>query len=147
MTADKIKARIIVVIQLSCIIFIFASGSPVANHFLLLVIQIAGTAIGIWALFVMGIGNINISPRVKQGAVLVTRGPYKLIRHPMYLAVLLVTWPLIIDRFSFLLITAGFILTMDLIIKMLFEERLLKQQFVEYEAYMRTTKRLIPLIF
>jgi protein-S-isoprenylcysteine O-methyltransferase Ste14 len=95
----------------------------------------------------MGIGNTNISPIVKQGAVLVTRGPYRLIRHPMYLAVLLVIWPLIIDRFSFLRITAGFVLTVNLIIKMLFEEGLLKQQFARYKAYMRTTKRLIPLVF
>jgi protein-S-isoprenylcysteine O-methyltransferase Ste14 len=104
-------------------------------------------AIGIWALTVMGIGNMNISPLVKQGAVLVTRGPYRLIRHPMYLAVLLVIWPLIIDHFSLLRITAGFVLTTSLIIKMLFEEGLLRKQFQEYQSYMRNTKRLIPFIF
>ncbi len=147
MTADKIKARILVFIQLICIIFIFASGSPVACHPLLLLLQIAGMVIGIWALTIMGIGNMNISPLVKQGGVLVTRGPYRLIRHPMYLAVLLVLWPLIIDHSSLLRITAGFVLTIDLIIKMLFEEGLLKKQFAEYKAYMRTTKRLIPFIF
>ena|SRR5271157_1322146 len=147
MTADTIKARILVVIQLACIIFIFASGRPVANHFLLLLIQSAGMAIGIWALAAMGIGNMNISPLVKDGAALVTRGPYRLIRHPMYLAVLLVIYPLIIDGFSFLRIAAGLILTIDLTIKMLFEEGLLKKQFTEYEAYMKTTKRLIPLLF
>ena len=147
MTADKIKARVLIFIQLICIIFIFASGSPVAYRPLLLLIQIAGIVIGIWALTVMGIGNINISPLVKEGAVLVTRGPYRLIRHPMYLAVLLVIWPLIIDHFSLLRITAGFVLTTDLIIKMLFEEGLLKKQFAEYKAYMKTTKRLIPVIF
>jgi protein-S-isoprenylcysteine O-methyltransferase Ste14 len=147
LTADKIKARVLVFIQLSCIIFIFASGSPVACNPLLLLLQIAGMAIMIWALTVMGIGNMNILPLVKQGAVLVTRGPYRLIRHPMYLAVLLVIWPLIIDHFSLLRITAGFVLTTDLIIKMLFEEGLLKKQFAEYEAYMTATRRLIPLIF
>jgi protein-S-isoprenylcysteine O-methyltransferase Ste14 len=119
----------------------------VAWHLVLLVHQIAGTAIGIWAIIVMGIGNINISPLMKEGAVLVTRGPYRVIRHPMYLAVLLVIWPLIIDDFSVMRITAGFILTLDLIIKILFEENLLKKQFAEYEAYMKTTKRLIPVIF
>ena len=147
MTADKIKARVLVFIQLICIIFIFASGSSLAHGFLLLFPEIAGIVIGIWALTAMGIGNINISPLVKQAAVLVTRGPYKLIRHPMYLAVLLVIWPLIIDHFSLLRITAGFILTIDLTIKMLFEEGLLKKQFQEYQSYMRTTKRLIPFIF
>jgi protein-S-isoprenylcysteine O-methyltransferase Ste14 len=147
MTADRIKARILVIIQLGCIIYIFASGSPLANRPPLLLLQIAGIAIGIWAFTVMGIGNMNISPLVKQGAVLVTRGPYRLIRHPMYLAVLLVIWPLIIDHLSLMRIAAGFVLTADLIIKMLFEESLLKKQFAEYKAYMKTTKRLIPVIF
>ena len=147
MTADKIKARILVFIQISCIIFIFSSGSPVARHPLLLLLQIAGIAVGIWALNVMGIGNMNISPLVKEGAVLVTRGPYMVIRHPMYLAVLLVIWPLIIDDFSVTRITTGFVLTLDLIIKILFEENLLKKQFQEYESYVKTTKRLIPVIF
>ena len=118
-----------------------------ASPFLLLLIQLAGMIIGIWALSVMGIGNINISPLAKPGAVLVTGGPYRLIRHPMYLAVLLVIWPLIIAHFSCLRITAGFILTIDLIIKMIFEEGFLKKQFAEYEAYMTATRRLIPLIF
>jgi protein-S-isoprenylcysteine O-methyltransferase Ste14 len=147
MTADKIKARVLVIIQLGCIIYIFASDSPLVNRPPFLLLQIAGIAIGIWALTVMGILNMNISPLVKQGAILVTRGPYRLIRHPMYLSVLLVIWPLIIDHFSLLRITAGFVLTTDLIIKMLFEEGLLKKQFAEYKTYMKTTKRLIPVIF
>ncbi len=147
MTADKLKARILVFIQLACIIFIFASGTPVANHFLLLLLQMAGIATGIWAVATMGIGNMNISPLVRDAAALVTKGPYRLIRHPMYLAVLLVIWPLIIDNFSLLRIAAGLILTIDLIVKMLFEERLLKEQFAEYEPYMKTTKRFIPLLF
>ena len=147
MTADKIKAHVLVIIQLGCIIYIFAFGSPLVNRPPLLLLQIAGIAIGIWAFIAMGIGNVNISPLVKQGAVLVTRGPYRLIRHPMYLAVLLVIWPLIIDQSSLPRITAGFVLTADLIIKILFEESLLKKHFSEYKTYVKTTNRLIPGIF
>ncbi len=147
MATDKIKALTLVIVQLGCIIYILVSGSLAARHPLLLLLQIAGMVIGVWAITVMGIGNMNISPLVKEGAVLVTRGPYRLIRHPMYLAVLLVVWPLIIDDSSLMRLSAGLVLTAVLIIKMLFEESLLKKQFSEYEAYMKTTKRLIPLIF
>jgi len=147
MIADRIKACILVIIQLGCIIYIFVSGSPAAHQPLLLLLQILGITIGIWAFIAMGIGNVNISPLVKQGAVLVTTGPYRLVRHPMYLAVLLVIWPLIIDRLSLPRIAAGLVLTADLLIKMLFEESLLKKHFSEYEAYIKTTKRLIPAVF
>jgi len=147
MTADKIKACILVIIQLGCIICIFASGSPTAHHPMLLLLQILGLAIGIWAFIAIGISNVNISPLVRQGAILVTRGPYRLVRHPMYLSVLLVVWPLIVDQLSLLRIAIGLVLTVDLLIKMLFEESLLKKHFSEYEAYMKTTKRLIPAVF
>ncbi len=147
MKADKIKARILVIAQLCCIILIIVSGSVVGRHHLLLFLQIVGMAIGIWSIAVMGIGNMNISPLVKEGAVLITKGPYRVIRHPMYSAVLLVLWPAIIDDCSLMRIIAGIVLTIVLIIKMLFEERLLKKQFAEYETYMKTTKRLIPVIF
>lgn len=147
MTTDRIKARILVIIQLGCFICILASGSPAAHHPLLLLLQILGLAVGVWAFIAMGIGNLNISPLVRQGAVLVTRGPYRFVRHPMYLAVLLVIWPLIVDQLSLLRVATGFVLTVDLLIKMHFEESLLKKHFSEYEAYMKTTKRLIPAVF
>jgi len=60
--------------------------------------------------------------------------------------VLLTIWPLIVDQYSLLRLTAGLILTIDLIIKMLYEESLLRKHFAGYEIYMRETKRLIPFV-
>ena len=51
----------------------------------------AGSAVGLWALWANRPGNINIRPEPKEGGRLVTHGPYRLVRHPMYLAVLLFT--------------------------------------------------------
>ena len=48
-----------------------------------------GTAVGAWALSVNRPGNINIRPEPHPQGVLVTGGPYRWVRHPMYLAVLL----------------------------------------------------------
>ena len=64
----------------------------------------------------------------------------------MYSALLLTFWPLIADRYSLFGLAAGLILTVDLLIKIRYEEGLLKRHFSEYAAYMKVTKRLIPFV-
>ena len=147
MKSDEIKAYIMVSMQFICLILIFASGRPFAKNYLLLALEITGVALEIWAVITMGRHNLNITPLVKQEAQLVTWGPYRFIRHPMYLALLLIIWPIIIDHFSLFLLITGLVLTLVFIVKLFFEESVLKKHFVEYEDYMKTTKRLIPYIF
>jgi len=136
----------LVSIQVISILLILVTGWPFASYIPLLIIQIAGGILGVWAIAIMGRTNTNITPLVKQSAILVTNGPYAFIRHPMYSAVLLTIWPLIIDQYSLFRLTIGLVLTIDLIVKLLFEESLLRQHFAGYEIYMRETKRLIPFI-
>ncbi len=144
---DTVKAYTLVSVQVIAIGLILMSGGPFARSLPLLVVEIAGIALGVWAVAVMRWHNLSISPLVKRDARLVTTGPYAMIRHPMYAAVLLTLWPLIIDRYSPFRLTAGLVLTVDLLVKMGYEERLLKRHFPEYASYMKTTKRLLPFIF
>jgi protein-S-isoprenylcysteine O-methyltransferase Ste14 len=146
MEKEKFKAYTLVSIQVISIVLILVTGWPLAGYKPLLIIQIAGVTLGIWAFIAMGWYNLHIAPLVNPDARLVTSGPYTFIRHPMYSAVLLTLWPLIMDQYSFLRLAAGLILTADLIIKMLYEESLLKKHFAGYEIYMRETKRLIPFV-
>jgi protein-S-isoprenylcysteine O-methyltransferase Ste14 len=148
MIADKerLHAYTLVSIQFICIGLILVSGGPFARSLPLLLMEIAGILLGLWAIIVMGWRNVNVSPLVKRDARLVTKGPYASIRHPMYSAVLLTMWPLIIDRYSLFRLTVGLILTVDLLMKIRYEEGLLKKRFPEYEAYRKATKRLIPFV-
>jgi protein-S-isoprenylcysteine O-methyltransferase Ste14 len=144
---ERLHAYALVSIQFICIGLILVSGEPFARSLPLLVAEIAGILLGVWAFVIMGWRNMNVSPLVKQDARLVTKGPYAVIRHPMYSAVLLAMWSLIIDRYSLFRLAVGLILTADLLMKMRYEEGLLKKRFPEYEAYMKGTKRLIPFVF
>jgi protein-S-isoprenylcysteine O-methyltransferase Ste14 len=146
MGTGKVRAFTLVSIQMITILLILVTGWPLANYTPLLIIEIAGIMLGIWAIAMMGMTNTNITPLVKQSAILVTNGPYAFIRHPMYSSVLLTIWPLIIDQYSLLRLTIGLVLTIDLIVKLRYEESLLKKHFVGYEIYMRETKRLIPFV-
>ncbi len=104
---DRFKASVLVSVQMICIILIAATGPLFAGNILCLAGELAGIALGLWALSVMGWRNFNVTPRVRQGAHLVTNGPYGRIRHPMYAAVLLAVWSLVIDRPTVLRVAIG----------------------------------------
>jgi protein-S-isoprenylcysteine O-methyltransferase Ste14 len=147
MQTERLKAYALVAVQFAAILLIVGSGRIFAKNVFLLVSEMSGIALGIWAILVMRLPNLNVTPLVKRNASLVTKGPYARIRHPMYLAVLLTIWPLIIDHCTPFRLLAGLILSVDLVIKIFFEERLLKKNLAGYEDYMRNTDRLIPFVF
>jgi protein-S-isoprenylcysteine O-methyltransferase Ste14 len=65
------------------------SGAGIIKSPPLLIIELSGLITGFWSVFAMKIRNFNISPEVKTGGKMTSRGPYKIIRHPMYLSILL----------------------------------------------------------
>jgi protein-S-isoprenylcysteine O-methyltransferase Ste14 len=93
----------------------------------------------------------NWSPvlEIRREHTLITGGPYRYVRHPMYSDMIL--WAV-----SFVLITANwfYAITLCVGLTILFavripdEERLMIERFGEqYKAYMKRTKRLIPGVF
>lgn len=127
--------------------WIILSGAWLAKQPVWLILETVGLTLGVWAIFAMGIANFNITPEVKRGGRFVARGPYSVIRHPMYAAVLLTTLALVADQptvWRWLLWGA---LLSTLLIKLSYEEALLKRQYPEYAAYCRRTRRLIPFLF
>jgi protein-S-isoprenylcysteine O-methyltransferase Ste14 len=111
------------------------------------VILAVGGVIGLWALYVMGLRQVNVFPEVPGQGKLIVLGPFRWVRHPMYASVLLVTlaWVLGNPLPYRIMLWAG--LGMTLLIKLQYEERLLIERFPEYEAYRRQTKRLIPFLW
>jgi len=95
----------------------------------------------------MRIGNFRIVPLIKVGGVLVTSGPYKYIRHPMYLAQVIVVAPLVVDYFSWVRFGVILILILDLLIKIQFEEKRLLNHFPDYDVYRKNSWKLIPFLY
>lgn len=106
-----------------------------------------GVLIGLYTLLHNRPGNFAVYPEPKAEATLVTSGPYRWVRHPMYLAVLL--FMLGIAFFNGTLPNQLSLLTLlaALLGKVFREERHLHHHFAGYGDYACRCKRLIPFIF
>lgn len=142
-----ITSYLLVVIQFICIGMLLVSAPKAPLFSLPNILFLCGTALGLWAVFVMRKSKLQILPDVRKKATLIVEGPYKWIRHPMYTAVLLFCLGLLItDIDSVRTIVFGIIL-IDLIAKLYYEESLLQKHFSDYNAYKKKTHRLIPLVY
>jgi len=92
-------------------------------------------------------GNFNIRPEPKRGARLVTGGPYRRVRHPMYVALLLAMAGIAAEAPNGLLLGMWAALLLVLNFKAALEERLLQQRWPEYADYRARTWRFIPWIW
>ena len=142
-----VKSISFVLIQFACLGLIALSGPLIPSNIALLVIELLGIGLGVWAILAMRIGNFNITPDPLNHSELVTSGPYRLIRHPMYLALLLTTLPLIIYRLDLFRFSIWMILFFDLLLKLNYEENLLVVKLVGYDGYIERSYRLIPYIY
>ena len=145
--ASKVKSLLFVGIQFACLGLIAVSGPLFPPIPLLLLTEFLGIGLGLWAVFTIGIGRFNIAPDPLKWSVLVTRGPYRLIRHPMYLALLVTTLPLIIADPSLFRFAIWLVLLIDLLFKLNYEENLLKSSLDGYREYSQRSYRLIPLVY
>ncbi|QVN20620.1 methyltransferase family protein [Burkholderia pyrrocinia] len=111
------------------------------------VLYIAGGALRIWPVFVLGkrfSGLVAIQP----GHTLVTDGIYRRIRNPSYLGLLVnsVGWALAFRSGVGVLLVA--LMIVPLVARIRSEEALLRSQFgTEYDAYCARTWRLLPGVY
>lgn len=146
-SGQVVKSLILVLVQFVCLVILAVTGPLIASNSLYFLLEIVGLLGGVWAVWTMRLGNFNIVPDVPKDSNLVTEGPYKYVRHPMYSFLLLVTLALVLDHFSKSRLFIWFILLFDLVIKLSYEEELLSGHFADYSSYKKRTKRLIPFLF
>jgi protein-S-isoprenylcysteine O-methyltransferase Ste14 len=144
---DKPFAYILVLIQFSSIGWLVQSAYPFNLNITGLILASVAIVLGSWSLWVMRISKIRILPMPHVEAALITSGPYRLLRHPMYTAVLLFTAGISIDYPNWEKVIIWLILLIVLIIKLHWEDRMLNQQFPEYRTYQQKSFKLVPYLY
>jgi len=111
------------------------------------ILCICGVGFCFWARAVLG-GNWSGTVTLKENHELIVRGPYRLVRHPIYAGLLAMFIATAIEQghlggiIGLILVLAG------LWIKSSEEEEVMRKQFPDqYVTYRERVKRIIPFMF
>ncbi len=117
-----------------------------SDNLIVSAIQILAVCLMIWARLIFKQRSFHLTSDTTKGE-LVTSGPYKWFRHPIYAAAIyfsiacLIAHPKVVVLLTVVFITGG------LFIRMVLEENALKQSYPDYADYAKKAKRIIPFVY
>jgi protein-S-isoprenylcysteine O-methyltransferase Ste14 len=139
---------ILVLVQLILIFSLLAAGPVYPTGPLSFFLITIGLVVALWAVWTLFTSTrFNSTPEVAPGGRLVTAGPYKYLRHPLYSATLIFGLGLFFNDLSFLRFVLLSLLLLLLLYKIKLEEYYLSQLFSGYKDYVKTTSRLFPFVY
>lgn len=136
-----------VTLQFGGIFYFLVSGSLFPHNLWVLLLLLDAMVLGLWAIFSMNRQTLSVLPNARPGASLTMKGPYRLLRHPMYTAVFEFLLALLINDFSWARLVVFGAVCVSLLAKVRIEERILTMKYPDYEEYKKSTKKLIPFVY
>jgi protein-S-isoprenylcysteine O-methyltransferase Ste14 len=109
-------------------------------------VQLFAFGLMVWARMAFGRRSFHPAANPTKGG-LVTSGPYRHIRHPIYTAVICFTWAGVLSHLSPLSVLVGVCVAAGAGLRMYAEEVFLVERYPEYAEYAHRTKRMIPHVF
>ena len=112
----------------------------------LLAVQVAAALLMIWARKTFGLRSFHAAASTSEGG-LVTTGPYRYWRHPIYISIIYFIWAGQVQAPGAVPLALAATASLGLFARMLIEERFLTQVYPEYPEYAKSAKRLIPFVY
>ncbi len=119
----------------------FFSLSPIV-----IALQVVAVLVVLYARYTFRNQQFGFTANPGSGPLL-EKGPYRIIRHPMYASVMLLIWASILGHWSIVNGLIGVIVLTFTLTRVTAEERLLKERYPEYTEYMARTRMMVPYIF
>ncbi len=110
-------------------------------------ITLAGVAFAVWARIILG-ANWSGTITIREGHTLVRRGPYRIVRHPIYTGILAALAGTALTVGSVRGILALPVVAFGFWLKISTEERFMAAEFgEEYLRYRQDVRALVPFLF
>jgi len=142
----KVASALAFVGAVLCLVWLILMRSLFGNGPVTIAFQIAAAALMIWARLQFGLRSFHATANPTAGG-LVTAGPYRFLRHPIYAAVIYFVWAGVAAHPSARSALAALLATAFLGVRMRGEEILVTRQYPDYAAYARRTARVVPFLF
>jgi protein-S-isoprenylcysteine O-methyltransferase Ste14 len=130
---------------LAGIIVLALRQSLFATHPVGIAVQVLAFVLMVWARVTFGRRSFHAAANPTAGG-LVTHGPYRYWRHPIYAAILYFVAAGVASHPSLETMAAAGLVAVGLVVRMLLEERLVAAEYPEYASYARQTKRVVPFV-
>ena len=130
----------------TAVVILVLEHSILADGYPLLGIQCLAVALMVWARITFGRRSFHASADPTAGG-LMTAGPYRFIRHPIYASVLYFVWAAVLSHLSAVNFLCGMVGTLGVAIRVYAEEKLLLDRYPEYAGYAARTSRFVPFLF
>jgi len=128
------------------IMWLFYLGALLSHSPFVIAAQVAAVVLMVWARITFGRRSFHAVANPTEGG-LITSGPYRFIRHPIYTSACIFCWAGAVGNLSFTSAISCVLLFIGVLGRMLAEERLLVERYPAYRTYAARTKRMLPFIF
>jgi protein-S-isoprenylcysteine O-methyltransferase Ste14 len=133
------------VLLVVAVLTLLARHALFANTPVAIALQVLAGALMLWARLTFGARSFHAGANPTAGGV-VTTGPYRFLRHPIYAAILYFLWAAALSRPSVVNACLVALASAMVAVRIAAEERLLLDRYPEYAAYAARTKRVVPYV-
>ncbi len=109
-------------------------------------VQVTAALLMVWARLTFGWRSFHATANTTAGG-LVTSGPYRYIRNPIYTSVVLFSFAGAGSHVSWSSVVFALVVLAGALARVIAEERFLRIRYPEYAEYAARTKRMVPHVF
>ena len=145
----KLRSLVATLVLIIAIVLLLQQKALFAKHPVGMAIQVLAVLLMIWARLTFGLRSFHAVANPTAGG-LITAGPYRYWRHPIYAAALFFVWAGVLAQRAWPttpVILLALLATAMVAVRIHAEETLLRTAFPDYAAYSSRTKRIVPFVF